>query len=202
MLLGDERGQEASAHAAQRVASDVKTHRTTLRARGDLLGEIGHGGGGQSGEFEGDVGESAGARVGRTAGKQRGGARLIQAGQNGLGGRFEAGRIRRRDGARRWRLMQDLDDPEIWTERWQTASWLDHLRLLQRTTVADRAIRDRARAFHRGDAPPRVRHMLERTPDEARQRIEDEPSPVVRAAQTDPHNPGAEGPTTPRLRVN
>jgi hypothetical protein len=114
----------------------------------------------------------------------------------------EIGRIRRRDGARRWRLMQDLDDPEIWTERWQTASWLDHLRLLQRTTVADRAIRDRARAFHRGAAPPRVRHMLERTPDEARLRIEDEPPPVVRAAQTDPHNPGAEGPTAPRLRVN
>lgn len=112
----------------------------------------------------------------------------------------EIGRIRRRDGARRWRLMQDLDDPEIWTERWQTASWLDHLRLLQRTTVADREIRDRARAFHRGDGPPRVRHMLERTPDEARLRIEDEPPPVVRAAQTDPHNPGAEAPTT-RARV-
>ncbi|MCZ8130093.1 MAG: MFS transporter [Steroidobacteraceae bacterium] len=107
----------------------------------------------------------------------------------------DIGRIRRRDGAHRWRLLQDVDDPELWTERWQNATWLDHLRQLHRVTVADREIRERGRAFHRGASPPRVRHMLERTPDEAR--LEDERL-VVRAVQTDPNMPGAEAPARPR----
>jgi hypothetical protein len=101
----------------------------------------------------------------------------------------EIGRIRRRDGAHRWRLMQDLDDPEWWTERWQHATWLDYLRQLHRTTLADREVRERARAFHRGPAPPKVRHMIERSPEEARQHL-GERRDVVRSAPTDPNMPG------------
>jgi MFS family permease len=103
----------------------------------------------------------------------------------------EIGRIRRRDGARRWRLMQDLDDPEWWTERWQHATWLDHLRQLHRTTVADREVRERARAFHRGPAPPKVRHMVERSPDEARRHLGEERE-LVRGVPTDPNMPGVQ----------
>jgi hypothetical protein len=105
----------------------------------------------------------------------------------------EIGRIRRRDGARRWRLMQDIDDPEWWTERWQHATWLDHLRQLHRTTVADREIRERARAFHRGPAPPKVRHMIERSPEEARQHLEGQRD-VMRSVRTDPSMPGTQEP--------
>ena len=77
------------------------------------------------------------------------------------------GRIRRRDGARRWILLQDLDDPERWLERFETVTWLDHLRQWQRATVADQSVRDRVAAMHRGGGPPRVRHLLARAPDDA-----------------------------------
>ena len=73
----------------------------------------------------------------------------------------EKRRIRRRDGARRWTLMQDLSDPEIWIERFHNPSWTDYLRQRHRTTIDDRAIEDRVRAFHRGDGPPAVRRLIE-----------------------------------------
>src|SRR3546814_5607034 len=46
-------------------------------------------------------------------------------------------RSRRRDGARRWMLTQDVADPQVWLERFEMSSWLDHMRLQQRVTVAD-----------------------------------------------------------------
>ena len=62
----------------------------------------------------------------------------------------EMRRIRRRDGARRWILLQDIDDPSRWTERFQSATWLDYLRQRQRFTMADREAALRVHAFHRG----------------------------------------------------
>ena len=79
----------------------------------------------------------------------------------------ELGRIRRRDGARRWILLQDLDDPRRWLERFETVTWLDHLRQWQRATVADQAVRERVAAMHRGGGAPPVRHLLARAPDDA-----------------------------------
>lgn len=35
----------------------------------------------------------------------------------------ERRRIRRRDGARHWLLLRDLSDPELWIERYDTATW-------------------------------------------------------------------------------
>lgn len=63
----------------------------------------------------------------------------------------ELGRIRRRDGARRWSLLQDVDDLERWLERFHSPTWLDHLRRQLRFTVADKMVRDRVRALHDGD---------------------------------------------------
>ncbi|MCB1683728.1 MAG: MFS transporter [Pseudomonadales bacterium] len=71
-------------------------------------------------------------------------------------------RIRRRDGALGWRLLRDLSDPEIWIERYETPTWLDYIRHNNRLTHDDAAIPERLRALHRGDAPPRVRRMIER----------------------------------------
>ena len=79
----------------------------------------------------------------------------------------ELGRIRRRDGARRWILLQDLDDPRLWLERFETVTWLDHLRQWQRATVADQAVRERVAAMHRGGGAPPVRHLLARAPDDS-----------------------------------
>lgn len=74
----------------------------------------------------------------------------------------ERRRIRRRDGARDWRLLRDLADPEIWIERYQTPTWLDYVRHNQRITQADAAVGERLRALHRGTEPPRVRRLIER----------------------------------------
>jgi hypothetical protein len=74
----------------------------------------------------------------------------------------ELRRIRRRDGARRWTLLQDLTDPETWVERFQSPSWIEHLRQHGRSTVEDRAIEMKAASFHRGPEPPRVRHLVHR----------------------------------------
>ncbi len=79
---------------------------------------------------------------------------------------YELGRTRRRDGARRWSLMQDLDDPSRFIERYQAVTWLDHLRQWHRTTLADREAREAVLRLHRGPEPPRVRHMLGRAPDD------------------------------------
>lgn len=73
-------------------------------------------------------------------------------------------RIRRRDGARQWSLLQDMDDPERWVERFQSPSWIEHLRQYHRATVADRTIEERILAFHKGPEPPRVRHMMAHDP--------------------------------------
>src|SRR3546814_304262 len=41
-------------------------------------------------------------------------------------------------------------------------TWLDYLRHRSRHTPAEREIQQHALAFHRGDAPVRIRRMLER----------------------------------------
>lgn len=70
------------------------------------------------------------------------------------------GRIRRRDGAHRWTLHQDVDEPTLWLERFHSATWLDHLRRQVRLTKADQAARDRVTALHEGEIV--VRRLLER----------------------------------------
>ena len=74
----------------------------------------------------------------------------------------EVRRIRRRDGARRWMLMQDMSAPEVWVERFHSPSWVEHVRRYHRFTVSDQEIERRALAFHRAAEPPRIRHLLER----------------------------------------
>ena len=80
----------------------------------------------------------------------------------------EKRRIRRRDGARRWTLMQDLVESDLWIERFHSPSWVEHLRQRNRTTMADREIELRVRAFHRGEEAPHVRRLIERIPGPGR----------------------------------
>ncbi|HET9447992.1 MAG TPA: MFS transporter [Steroidobacteraceae bacterium] len=74
----------------------------------------------------------------------------------------ERRRIRRRDGARNWRLLRDLSDPRVWIERYETPTWLDYIRLNNRPTQDDASIPERLRALHRGSESPRVRRTIER----------------------------------------
>jgi quinol monooxygenase YgiN len=75
----------------------------------------------------------------------------------------EFGAIRRRDGATRWSLMQDLDDPELFIEQFTNATWLDHTRRQERLTNADLRVHNQVLAFHYG-ARPTVRRRADRPP--------------------------------------
>jgi MFS family permease len=74
----------------------------------------------------------------------------------------ERRRIRRRDGARNWRLLRDLADPQLWIERYETPTWLDYVRLNNRMTQEDAVVPERLLALHQGSGHPRVRRMIER----------------------------------------
>ena len=100
------------------------------------------------------------------------------------------GRIRRRDGARRWSLMQDLGERTRFIERYQAVTWLDHLRLWQRATLADQQVREEVLALHQGPAPPRVRHLLARAPDDS---DPDQGGRQVPPARERRHPPGPTG---------
>ena len=70
------------------------------------------------------------------------------------------GRIRRRDGAIQWGLFEDPAQPGRFIESFLVESWGEHLRQHERITVADRALEDRAYAFHIGENPPAVTHLI------------------------------------------
>lgn len=73
----------------------------------------------------------------------------------------ELGRIRRRDGARRWSVCQDIDDPQFWTERFESPTWVDYLRRHTRPTQADQTVREQIAALVTTDRTI-VRRMIER----------------------------------------
>lgn len=70
--------------------------------------------------------------------------------------------IRRRNGARRWSLLRDLSDPEIWIERYHSSTWTEYVRHNQRFTHDDFAVGSRINALHLGPEEPRIRRMIER----------------------------------------
>lgn len=82
-----------------------------------------------------------------------------------LGAMAERRRIRRRDGAHHWTLLRDLADPQLWIERYDTATWLDYIRHNSRLTHEDAVIPERLRALHQGPEAPAVRRMIERRTD-------------------------------------
>lgn len=64
--------------------------------------------------------------------------------------------LRLRNGGRYWGMFRDIHDGEIWHEVFLIESWLQHLRMLDRMTVADKTFLDQVSALHQGPAPPRV----------------------------------------------
>ena len=74
----------------------------------------------------------------------------------------ERRQIRIRDGARQWALLRDLEHPEVWTESYHAPTWVDYLRHNMRRTKADAENVELIRKLHRGEAPPKVRRMIER----------------------------------------
>jgi quinol monooxygenase YgiN len=66
---------------------------------------------------------------------------------------------RQRDGGYGWRVFEDVEDPQVFTEVFYAPSWLEHLRHHGRVTKADAELQARVSALHQGPAPPRVRHF-------------------------------------------
>ncbi|MHB8914908.1 MAG: MFS transporter, partial [Thiobacillus sp.] len=69
-------------------------------------------------------------------------------------------RLRRRDGAFMWELFDDIEDPARKVECFMVESWIEHLRQHERGTMADGDLIATARAFHLGESPPKVTHLV------------------------------------------
>ena len=68
--------------------------------------------------------------------------------------------IRLRDGAIRWAIFRDTQNPERLNETFIMESWLDYLRSRERATTADVALRDHVRSLHSLPTPPTTTHQL------------------------------------------
>ena len=69
-------------------------------------------------------------------------------------------RLRLRNGAERWSLFRDVSNPEVWQELFLVDNWIQHLRMLDRMTLADKIVIDNVTALHAGDGPPQIRHCV------------------------------------------
>lgn len=70
--------------------------------------------------------------------------------------------IRRRDGARNWALLRDLEHPEYWSESYHIATWDEYIRHNLRRTKTDAENATALRALHRGEGDPKAHRMIER----------------------------------------
>ena len=104
--------------------------------------------------------------------------------------------VRQRNGARRWSLMVDVTDPELWVERFQYPTWTDYLRQRHRGTVSDRAVWEHSRTFHRGDTPPKVRRLIAQSVEELAAAPGARPERTPTVAITDPALPPDPSPAT------
>ncbi len=68
--------------------------------------------------------------------------------------------VRRRDGAIRWGLFSDTANPSRCVETFVAESWAEHLRQHERFTMTDRIAEEHVRAFHIGEDPPTVSHLI------------------------------------------
>ncbi|MGY6519367.1 MAG: MFS transporter [Lysobacteraceae bacterium] len=79
-----------------------------------------------------------------------------------LGAMAERRQAQRRNGARRWTLLRDLADAQVWIERFHCPTWTEYLRHRERFTTDDGLVGQRVRALHCGPDKPVVRRLLER----------------------------------------
>ena len=70
--------------------------------------------------------------------------------------------VRRRDGARNWALLRDLEHPEMWSESYHIATWDEYIRHNLRRTKSDAEIAVLLRELHQGEGDPLVHRMIER----------------------------------------
>jgi MFS family permease len=71
-------------------------------------------------------------------------------------------RVRRRDGASRWGIYRDTEQPDLYLETFIVGSWAEHLRQHERVTRADRALEERISSYTSREAV--VRHFIYAAP--------------------------------------
>jgi quinol monooxygenase YgiN len=67
---------------------------------------------------------------------------------------------RLRLGTLQWHLLRDSADPSRYVESFMDENWTEHLRRLQRFTVADVKLCTKRISFHVGNEPPLVRRLI------------------------------------------
>jgi MFS family permease/quinol monooxygenase YgiN len=72
----------------------------------------------------------------------------------------QLGVTRKRDGAVRWGVFEDTEQPGRYEETFVVESWAEHMRQHERGTMVDRELQKLANSFHLGPEPPRVRHLI------------------------------------------
>ena len=106
----------------------------------------------------------------------------------------DLGRLRRRDGARAWSVCQDIDQPDLWIERFEHPTWLDYLRWRTRPTQSDQAVRARLARLAVGEqgsvrrlvARPAGAEPLGTAPGSVEEAAADRP--IQRAVERDLHS--------------
>lgn len=88
--------------------------------------------------------------------------------------KVKAGRLR--TGAFGWSLSRDMENPRLWLERYQCATWNDYLRQRSRGTPQELQEHGDAKIYHRGSPDLKVRRFLERPFGSVRWK-EDAPDP-------------------------
>ena len=78
-------------------------------------------------------------------------------------------RNRIRDGARRWALLRDLENPEMWTESYHVPTWEEYIRHNQRQTNADLDNIAKLKTLNKYGDTLRVTRKIERQPSQNRQ---------------------------------
>jgi predicted MFS family arabinose efflux permease len=67
-------------------------------------------------------------------------------------------RVRRRDGASRWGIYRDTENPDVYLETFIVHSWAEHLRQHERITRADRTLEERVNSYTSKEQ--KVRHLV------------------------------------------
>lgn len=68
-------------------------------------------------------------------------------------------RLRYRGGVMRWSMYVDMEDPMIYHEVYLEENWAAHLRQHDRVSCYEQDVAQLAYKYHRGDEPPKVRHL-------------------------------------------
>jgi MFS family permease len=72
----------------------------------------------------------------------------------------KVGPIRRRNGATSWRVFRNLEEENVFVERYVLESWAEYVRQRSRMTVADRAVTEAVELHQKSGVPLRISRLI------------------------------------------